>query len=227
MGGTNVSRVITMARWVLAAGLFLAMALIAVPLFTDWRVVSIADPALRILAHAGLDVLERRFARAQVEDWSGVVGVIVLGGQPDRFWEAFQLASAHPHLRVIVSGASAYELGLIAEAPERIRRRIEFERQSLGRYKNTYGNAVFCREMIDPSPKARWLLITSAAHIPRAIGAFHRVGFAVEPWPIYDRTNDLDTQLYVVRHEWLGLIAYRLMGWTDQILPASPERAPL
>jgi uncharacterized SAM-binding protein YcdF (DUF218 family) len=37
-----------------------------------------------------------------------------------------------------------------------------------------------------PSPKCgeRWVLVTSAYHMPRSIGIFRKVGFEVEPYPV-------------------------------------------
>jgi uncharacterized SAM-binding protein YcdF (DUF218 family) len=193
---------------------------------TGWRVVSFADPVLRAAANAMLDVLEKRFERAQVSDWSGIRGVIVLGGQPDRYREAYRLAAAHPHLAIVISGPSAYELGIVNSTPADIHGRIVFEEKSRFKYRNTYGNAIFCTQLINPPPADRWLLITSAAHMPRAVGTFRKAGFPVEPWPIFDRTDDLTTLLYVVRHEWLGLLGYSLLGRTDQLLPAPSASMP-
>ena len=42
-------------------------------------------------------------------------------------------------------------------------------------------------------PGKRWLLITSAYHMPRAMGAFRQAGFEVEPWPVDYRTRGAPT----------------------------------
>ena len=47
------------------------------------------------------------------------------------------------------------------------------------RSRNTYENAVFTRDMVDPEAGENWLLITSAFHMPRAKALFHKAGFAV------------------------------------------------
>ena len=39
-----------------------------------------------------------------------------------------------------------------------------------------------------PKPGERWLLVTSAFHMPRSIGLFRKAGFAVEPYPVDWRT---------------------------------------
>jgi len=57
--------------------------------------------------------------------------------------------------------------------------------------RNTYENAVFTRDLLKPRPEDRWLLVTSAYHMPRAIGIFPHVGFAVIPFSVDFRTRDV------------------------------------
>jgi uncharacterized SAM-binding protein YcdF (DUF218 family) len=78
--------------------------------------------------------------------------------------------------------------------------------------------------VVKPKREERWLLVTSASHMPRAIGAFRRNGFNVEPWPIYDLETYNPRPFSVARHEWLGLIAYWLLGRTSALLPAPIEQ---
>jgi uncharacterized SAM-binding protein YcdF (DUF218 family) len=100
------------------------------------------------------------------------------------------------------------------------------------RSRNTYENALFTRELVKPKPGQRWLLVTSAWHMPRAVGCFRRVGFPVEAYPVDWHTwprlhwslsrsfggglAGLDTAV----HEWLGLLAYRVTGRTSALFPA-------
>ncbi len=61
--------------------------------------------------------------------------------------------------------------------------------------------------------------MTSAVHMPRAFGAFERVGFPVLPWPIDDTPRvgkDLTARVW---HEVRGLVGYRAFGRTRQALP--------
>jgi len=88
---------------------------------------------------------------------------------------------------------------------------------------------------LQPVPGAgeRWLLVTSAWHMPRAVGIFRALGMNPLAFPVDFRTygNDddwrppfdgplalrnADTGL----HEWVGLIAYRLSGRTAELLPS-------
>jgi uncharacterized SAM-binding protein YcdF (DUF218 family) len=47
--------------------------------------------------------------------------------------------------------------------------------------RNTYENALLSKATSHPRSGERWLLITSAAHMPRAIATFLRQGFAIDP----------------------------------------------
>ena len=58
--------------------------------------------------------------------------------------------------------------------------RIIVEDQS----RNTEENARFTAAIVHPEPKQRWLLVTSAFHMPRAIGVFEKAGFDVVADPV-------------------------------------------
>jgi uncharacterized SAM-binding protein YcdF (DUF218 family) len=61
--------------------------------------------------------------------------------------------------------------------------------------RDTYENAEYLRDSRagEVGPSKRWLLITSAYHMPRAMGAFRQAGFNVEPcrWTIERGKADL------------------------------------
>ena len=103
--------------------------------------------------------------------------------------------------------------------------------------RNTVENAVFSKLLAMPQPNERWLLVTSAYHMPRAIGAFRHVGFAVEAYPVdwrtrgwrdaampFDRLSAGLDRTDVAIHEWIGLIAYRLSGRSSTLFPAPAQR---
>ncbi len=88
-----------------------------------------------------------------------------------------------------------------------------------------------------PKPSERWLLVTSAYHLPRALGAFHQVGFAVEPYPVDWRTRGSEDALRpfasvgeglrrtdTAVREWVGLLVYWLSGQSSELFPG-PARA--
>ena len=59
------------------------------------------------------------------------------------------------------------------------------------RSRNTLENAEFSRDLVSPKPGERWLLISSAFHMPRSVGLFRKAGFTVEPFPVDWRMGDL------------------------------------
>lgn len=101
-----------------------------------------------------------------------------------------------------------------------------------GQSRNTAENAVFTKRLLEPKSGDRWLLITSASHMPRSIGAFRAAGFDVEAYPVDWRTrgwSDASIPFYTLSdglwrvdtavHEWLGLLIYRLTGRTSELFP--------
>jgi uncharacterized SAM-binding protein YcdF (DUF218 family) len=104
------------------------------------------------------------------------------------------------------------------------------------RSRNTWENARYTRELVEPTGGEVWLLVTSAAHMPRSVGIFRRIGWPVVPWPVDYRTSggvtlmglaagDRLGQLDAATREWLALAAYHLMDRTDALFPA-PAPAP-
>ncbi len=169
---------------------------------------------------------------------SAARGVAVVGGAADRIIAAATLGRRYPNTRIIFTGGSAslvsgdpreadyaaslFEgLGISAE-------RLIMERGS----RNTQENAEFSKQMAAPKPGERWLLVTSAYHMPRSVGLFRRAGFSVEAYPVDWRVGgpgDLlqftSMSLYgleranVGMREWMGLIAYWVTGKIDSPLP--------
>jgi uncharacterized SAM-binding protein YcdF (DUF218 family) len=98
-------------------------------------------------------------------------------------------------------------------------------------------NAVYSKHIANPKAGERWLLVTSAYHMPRAIGTFRKAGFAVEAYPVDWRTRGIrDTlqltggltdglaRLETAAHEWVGLIAYWLSGRSSELFPGPNDR---
>ncbi len=181
-------------------------------------------------------------------------GIVILGGAVDqyisqgrhqisltdaseRLIDGAIMARVHPEALVLVTGGSA-DLGRPepSESPFAATllvelgvspKRLVVESQS----RNTYENAVFSQRQVDPKPGQAWVLITSARHMPRAVGVFRHIGWAVIPWPVdYTSTrggdwSNLDFPVLRLRlfaqaiHEWVGLAFYRLSGWTDALFP--------
>jgi uncharacterized SAM-binding protein YcdF (DUF218 family) len=173
---------------------------------------------------------------------SRIYGAPQLNGSVERVTVIPLLARTYPHARIIYSGGDA---SLLADEGREAnylyplldsfgvpRERVMLE----DRARNTYENAVFTKQLMQPKPGERWLLVTSAAHMPRAIGCFRRAGFAVEAYPVDWNTRPGVTLwpgshiahglqiLDFAAHEWTGLLAYWLRGRTSEFFP-SPAAA--
>jgi uncharacterized SAM-binding protein YcdF (DUF218 family) len=156
-------------------------------------------------------------------------GIIVLAGAGDAGLEAAStLSRDYPKARLTFSGFGATALNRFARLggdPARVY--VE------SRPRTTSEDALYSAALLKPKPGERWLLVTYASHMPRAVGCFRVAGFEVEAYPIGFSTGGpshlfaLDApgsaaffQLDVAAKEWIGLIAYRLMGKTDALFPA-------
>jgi uncharacterized SAM-binding protein YcdF (DUF218 family) len=165
--------------------------------------------------------------------------VTVFKGSVDRLIAAAALAHRYPNARIVFSGGSANfvtddsekEADYAVSVFERLgiaRDRLTLERRS----RNTQENAEFSKALVAPKAGERWLLVTSAFHIPRSVGVFRKAGFSVEPYPADWRTgtgwtlwapstfaSDGLAQVDIAIREWMGLAAYRISGKTNELLP--------
>jgi uncharacterized SAM-binding protein YcdF (DUF218 family) len=180
-------------------------------------------------------------------------GIVVLGGAIDadlsaahgapaftvaaaRMVEAAALARRYPNARIVFTGGSGNLLSndareadyavAVFEGLGIARERLTVERRS----RNTQENAEFSKVVAAPKSGERWLLVTSAFHMPRSVGLFRQAGFAVEPYPVDWRAGGdlrawrptsmeglglVDTSV----REWMGLLAYRISGRTSELFP--------
>jgi uncharacterized SAM-binding protein YcdF (DUF218 family) len=183
-------------------------------------------------------------------------GIVVLGGaiEPsfatmrrdsalneaaERITVIAELARKYQSARIVYSGgdgslmaragSEAHIAGALFETFGIPATRLILEDQS----RTTAENAAFSRRLVMPKPGERWLLVTSAYHMPRAIGAFRRAGFPVEAYPVDYRTtgpadvwipfDSMATGLRrtdIAAHEWIGLLTYWLTGRTSELFPA-------
>jgi uncharacterized SAM-binding protein YcdF (DUF218 family) len=162
-------------------------------------------------------------------------GETALNGMATRITETMALSYRYPNVPVVISGGDpdVFTRGGIneAEATRRLLvsmgldpRRIVLDDRS----RNTYENAVDSKAVAKPAPGETWVLVTSANHMPRAVGCFRAVGWQVVPDPVDYETSgaivsiDFASNLYTLmlaEHEWLGLVAYRLLGRIDSFFP--------
>ena len=198
--------------------------------------------------------LENRFPAPTLAE--GPTGLVVLGGMTDetltaarnavtlsdaaeRLTEAVALSRRYPAMRLVFSGGTANTNGTGTTESDSARRfwtemgvapqRMTFENRS----RNTWENGVFTKEIVQPKPEERWLLVTSAFHMPRSVGIFRKIGFSIIPYPVDYHTvgNGSDFKglrraaesfafLEMATHEWIGLAGYYLTGKTSAPFPA-------
>lgn len=184
-----------------------------------------------------------------------VHGIIVVGGDFDtalaasrgryslgdtalpRLLAAADLARRYPTARVVITGGppdpGQPEINDAQASSELI--------QSLGvdaariiledRSRNTYENALFSLRVAGAETGQNWILITSAFHMPRAVGSFRRAGWMVIPFPVDYWTGpnvhmisqfSFDGGLRMLAQatrEYTALFLYSTFGLTDNILP--------
>ncbi|WP_213772581.1 YdcF family protein [Bradyrhizobium sp. dw_78] len=182
-------------------------------------------------------------------------GIIVLGGPidadlsaahdatvvrtaADRIFATAALAHRYPNARIIFSGGSgnlishdakeADYAGALLENLGIPKSRLIMERRS----RNTQENAEFSKELAMPKSGERWLLVTSAYHMPRSVGLFRKAGFPVEPYPVDWRVGGR-SDLFAFSNieddglgrtdagarEWIGLVAYWATGKINDLFP--------
>jgi len=184
-------------------------------------------------------------------------GIIVLGGAVnapgrrvdpeiletneagERLTALLVLARRYPDAKLVFTGGAG---GLLDQGPAEADivkarigalgldpARIIFENRS----RNTYENALFTKQIVEPKSGQTWFLITSAWHMPRAMGCFREQGFDVQAFPVDYRAGNwhaadptfiaassglLLTDVAV--REWIGLLVYRLTGKIGALFPA-------
>ncbi|MGE5548710.1 MAG: YdcF family protein [Solirubrobacterales bacterium] len=149
------------------------------------------------------------------------------------------LARRYPNARLAFTGGNGgltpgalTEAEVAAQLFESLgldRSRVVYENRS----RNTWENAVLTRELMAPRAGETWILVTSALHMPRSVGCFRRAGWPVVPYPAHYQTRphhrpslegiDLADELVLLdraTHEWMGLLAYHVMGRTEAWFPS-------
>jgi uncharacterized SAM-binding protein YcdF (DUF218 family) len=167
-------------------------------------------------------------------------GEVALNEAAERMTAIAELARRYPQARVVFSGGSGRLVygGTTTEAELAARLFASFgiakERITLeDKSRDTLENARFTRELVNPKPGERWLLVTSAHHMPRSVGLFRASGFAVEAFPVDYRTrgtidllrpfsplSDGLRRTDTAMREWVGLVIYWLTGRTAEPFPA-------
>jgi len=173
-------------------------------------------------------------------------GLIELSSESDRIIGGVILAQKHPEAKLIITGGSGY-----LDQSENLREadymqklaillgitkdRIFIDRNS----RNTHEHVVELFNLLPNKDNANWVLITSAFHMPRAFTCFRKAGIKVIPYPLdyktkFDTHNALSISMLlptlgninrfnIALHEWVGLVVYRLLGYTDSVFPRTAQ----
>ncbi len=229
-------------RWIMR---FSFTAAIALPLFFG----------ILPLSSLPLQFLENRIPRGEIGA-KHIDGIIVLGGftgngvvaeshnqygltaSAERFTAAMVLARQLPQTPILFSGFSSELSQRGWRESDNIRDLIRklgglnttvlYEENS----QNTFENAVNSRRVFATEPGTNWILITSANHMPRAVGSFAAAGWTgIIPYPVdYQTPKTGHTRWWSIAggilllrqslHEYAGLLVYYLTGRSTKLLPS-------
>lgn len=226
-----------MAKWLVGAALFLIFLTGLSPL-SDLMMRTLENRIPAGTIPAKIDGIIVLAGMVDMESSRGEL--IELTEQADRIVEGIILARKHPEARLIITGGSGNlrqgEKYREADYLEKLSISLSIDKDRLiveRNSKNTHEHAIAMSKML--SEKGQWVLITSAFHMPRSLGCFKKEGLNVIPYPVdyktkLDGISDLSlvsflptpgniSNFSIALHEWIGLITYRLMGYTDSVVP--------
>jgi uncharacterized SAM-binding protein YcdF (DUF218 family) len=169
---------------------------------------------------------------------------ITFGPSAERLITAIELLRQYPAARIVFSGGNS---NLISpDTPESdlavrflARSGVASDRIFVDpAARNTMENAVNAKRVAAPKPGERWLLVTSAFHMPRAVGLFRAAGFPVEAYPVDWKTGSWRDvralpasmlsgfgHLNIAVHEWVALFIDWMMGRTSALFPGPADAA--
>ncbi|MDK9694857.1 MAG: YdcF family protein [Siculibacillus sp.] len=165
-------------------------------------------------------------------------GVVGLGEGAAAVFEVADLAKRFPDVPIVLSGGSnALIVEVDVSEAELMKRlfvavgvdpaRLVLEEGS----RTTWENAVASRDLVKPAPGARWWLVTTGYHMPRAIAAFRAAGWTAivarpSAYVTTGRIGFRPPMLWGMKSadlavkEWLGILGYRLSGRAAELHPA-------
>ena len=155
---------------------------------------------------------------------------VVVGDAAERNFTFMRLAREFPKAKLVYTGGASSMINQNYKAADVAKRlfkeqgldlsRITFESES----RNTWENGLFTKRLVTPKEGKRWVLITTAWHMPRSVGVFCKLGWDVIPYPVDFQTTPghlfsvnwrfaghLAGLVTAVR-AWVGQIAYHLTG---------------
>lgn len=169
-------------------------------------------------------------------------GQPAMNGRAERMTTFLALARRYPEAKLVFSGGSGDVTN--QQIGERETVRLFLEQQGFDadrvvyetKSRNTFENALHTQALVPRKPGETWLLVTSAADVPRAMGVFAALGWTMIPVPCdyealpFDKTAEagwtpsfslLESMAAIdhALHEWAGLLVYYVTGKTDRLFP--------
>ena len=165
---------------------------------------------------------------------TGEVGGIQLSGAGDRLIMALELMRLGKASALVCGGGGLEQDGLVTVEADLLVAELEArqlggpELISLGHCKNTRDEAVRTATLAKARGWSRLLLVTSAAHLSRAVNTFQTAGLEVVPIPCNYRAQPSRDRripglaipglggfekLSIWQHEQIGWLEYRRRGW--------------
>ena len=197
------------------------------------------------MGHNTLHFLESRYQRVYTNP-EKVTGILVLGGAIEtrasaisgraefndgieRVLAAIELSREYPNARIVFSGGSGYLLRNERKESSDMNsflNSIGFDQSKViyeDKSRNTWENIKNSKSKVDRD--SDWILVTSAYHMPRAMGVAHRLKWDVIPYPVdyrshgrylalpvkFDVLDNLNAAHLSLR-EMIGWLAYRVTG---------------
>ena len=190
-----------------------------------------ANPALPI-SPTGIIVLGGAVNPVMSEAW----GQTEIGEAAERVTTLLYMTNLYPDAQVIFTGGNGNTSEQNFKEADYVR--FLFEELSFGEQailfesesRNAEENVAHSQALVNPRPDQDWILITSAFHMPRAVGVFCQSNWPVIPYPVDHRSNrgnllrlslSFTTNLRLLEeavNEWVSLIAYRISGRTDRLI---------
>ena len=160
---------------------------------------------------------------------------ISLNGSAERLTESLLLMKKYSNSKIIFSGGSgslnnqklthSYAANLFFTNFEIKLDNIIYENNS----RNTYENILFSKKIVNPKINEKWVIVTSAHHMQRALNIAEKLGWTLIPYavdfkhlktfswkPSINFLNNISIFQSAI-HEWLGLMVYYLTGKSSKI----------
>lgn len=227
-----------LGRFMVGSGIFFCVLVMLVP-----------------FGHWGLAKLEERIPQPKALP-AEVAGIIVIGGSEseniaaargtiytnfanmNRLLVFKMLSDRYPGAELIYAGGTtrmdtqpqlrqADIAKRVLEVMMGEKRKVVYERES----RTTFENARNAAKIVGDKRKKPWILVTSAWHMPRALGTFRKQGWNIVPMPVdYATEGDMKplwqvdflrnlTALYTLTREVCGMIGYYYAGQSDALFP--------